>query len=301
MPLAKPLEPAKKLGNSRAERLVAADLLVSLEMTRSLLYGQREHHSLERVLERFVGGFANLSLRHDLWLGPLLDIAEVKEARTAERGLHFGRGPRRARECSGAGHGASVGECPAEGAKKLPGAGGRNTSYGARIVEVSMHSCEICSARVAELRRGRCWGCYHRWVESRPVGMGAACCMCAERRRDHLRSVELLGAWVAICHGCAALSMRLDPLPQSLSEIRSALSRERRDRERRWGKKDDRVFRRNRRGRERRHERSVEGALVEDDMILEIGELSGESGGDGESRELTRIHHEPLPGASKNF
>jgi hypothetical protein len=32
----------------------------------------------------------------------------------------------------------------------------------------------VAEAGVTELRRGRCWGCYMRWAESRPVGRGAA-------------------------------------------------------------------------------------------------------------------------------
>ena len=28
--------------------------------------------------------------------------------------------------------------------------------------------CGVCGAAVSELRRGRCWGCYTRWAESRP-------------------------------------------------------------------------------------------------------------------------------------
>src|SRR5437868_3971187 len=52
-------------------------------------------------------------------------------------------------------------------------------------------ACGVCGARVTELRRGRCWGCYTRWGESRPVGKGAACAICHERRRSELRLMEL--------------------------------------------------------------------------------------------------------------
>ena len=32
--------------------------------------------------------------------------------------------------------------------------------------------CNVCGAAVTELRRGRCWGCYTRWVEIAPGGAG---------------------------------------------------------------------------------------------------------------------------------
>ena len=135
------------------------------------------------------------------------------------------------------------------------------------------HSCEVCSAKVSELRRGRCWGCYHKWSETRPVGLGALCCMCGDRRHRLLKSVELLGAWVPICHNCSALASALQPLPQSISAIREALTRDRRNKERRWGKRDSRVFRYNRRGDERRLPRECGEFGIDDDMIVEISEL----------------------------
>src|SRR4051812_6471657 len=63
-----------------------------------------------------------------------------------------------------------------------------------------MKQCEVCSARVGELRRGRCWGCYLRWSEARPVGAGAACVLCNERRHDHLRITEILERSHPMCH-----------------------------------------------------------------------------------------------------
>ena len=74
---------------------------------------------------------------------------------------------------------------------------------------VMSNCCDVCGAKVGELRRGRCWGCYSKWADGRAVGMGAACCMCNDRRREHLRSVELLSAWVPICHNCCARAMTL--------------------------------------------------------------------------------------------
>ncbi len=84
--------------------------------------------------------------------------------------------------------------------------------------------------------------------------------------------MELLGAWVPICHNCSALAATLQPMPQSMAEIRTCLSRDRRADDRRWGKRDSRVFRYNRRGDDRRLPREAESG-VEEDMIVEISEL----------------------------
>jgi len=118
--------------------------------------------------------------------------------------------------------------------------------------DAAKSSCETCGAKVAELRRGRCWGCYLRWTEARPVGFGASCAVCFEKRRDNLRSVELMGRWLPMCHNCASKSARLEPMPPTLDGIRQRLERDRRGRERRWGKPDTRVFKRDRRGEDRR-------------------------------------------------
>jgi hypothetical protein len=96
-------------------------------------------------------------------------------------------------------------------------------------------SCSVCGARVVDLRRGRCFGCYSRWTESRPVGLGAACAVCNDRRRDNLRQVELLGAWVPMCGNCTVRTMRLDPMPRTVDGIRHELARERRRGDRRSG------------------------------------------------------------------
>ncbi len=166
-------------------------------------------------------------------------------------------------------------------------------------------NCEVCKAKVSELRRGRCWGCYNRWVDARPVGVGARCCVCSERRRDHLRSVELLGAWIPMCYTCSGRAMQLDPLPQSLAGIRRELSRDRRDDDRRFGKRDTRVFQYDRRGRDRREGRSPaeDWMIIDDDMILEIEEILEDGGGRraetsdpaGDfTSDLTRIRELPL-------
>jgi hypothetical protein len=119
-------------------------------------------------------------------------------------------------------------------------------------VERATLPCGVCGAAVTELRRGRCWGCYTRWAESRPVGRGASCTVCGEKRRAQLKLVELQGRTLPFCHGCAAQVMRLPELPATVEELRQALRRDRRDDDRRGGKIDHRIFPRERRVGERR-------------------------------------------------
>lgn len=151
-----------------------------------------------------------------------------------------------------------------------------------------METCELCNARVHELRRGRCWGCYARWVEARPVGLGARCVTCHEKRRRFLKSVELFGSWQPMCFNCAGQVAMLDPMPRTIAALREAVSRERRRRDRRIGKPDTRVFRYERRVGERRSGRE-ELPSVDDDMIIEvtIEEPVLDTGDDFE--DLTRI------------
>ena len=156
--------------------------------------------------------------------------------------------------------------------------------------------CEVCNANVNELRRGRCWGCYNRWVDARPVGLGAQCCVCGERRRDLLRGIELLGSWMPMCYGCSGRAMILEPLPQTLAGIRNALIRDRRSRERRTGKKDTRVFQYDRRHDDRRMGRAEEDwGFIDDQMVLEIADARDVVAGPAldrvanEDEELTRI------------
>lgn len=132
------------------------------------------------------------------------------------------------------------------------------------------HECDVCGARVHELRRGRCWGCYARWVDARPVGLGARCVVCAERRRRMLRGVELHGAFYPMCFSCAGQAMLLDPLPPTLAAIKVALTRERRGGDRRVGRADTRVFQYERRIGQRRAGRGDDGDPIEDDMIVEM-------------------------------
>ncbi|HEU5059902.1 MAG TPA: hypothetical protein VFU21_25400 [Kofleriaceae bacterium] len=161
-----------------------------------------------------------------------------------------------------------------------------------------MDQCEICRARVRELRRGRCWGCYSRWVEARPVGLGAVCRICGERRRSYLKSIELLGAWAPVCHACAGRIGSLEGLPRSVAGIRALLGRERRSAVRRVGRPDGRAFPYERRGLERRaDEIHIEidtgdaRQAIEDDMVVEIAELAHE----------LEVLAEELPGADLTF
>jgi len=119
-------------------------------------------------------------------------------------------------------------------------------------IERATVECGVCAARVVELRRGRCWGCYTRWGESRPVGLGAACVICDERRRGELRLLELHGRSHPFCHSCAGRIARLESVPATLLAIRQLLTRERRETERRGGSEDARIFPRERRVGERR-------------------------------------------------
>ena len=172
-----------------------------------------------------------------------------------------------------------------------------------------MEKCEACGILASKLRRGRCWGCYSRYVEGRPIGFGASCRLCGERRRAHLKSIELLGAWVPVCHDCAARAARLKPMPPSLPELRDALRRDQRQLDRRAPRpeigrstgerrKGERRIRARLAGGARRppDSYSVQGTAQaeDDDMVLEIEELASEleslAEDLGEVAELTRIH-----------
>jgi len=140
-------------------------------------------------------------------------------------------------------------------------------------VERATLPCNVCGAAVSELRRGRCWGCYMRWAESRPVGRGAACVICAEKRRGQLKLVEIKRRSLPFCHGCAAQVMRLPELPATIEELRHALRRERRDADRRSGSKpDQRIFPRERRVGERRG--PGRDAFADTDPRIKLAELS---------------------------
>lgn len=106
-------------------------------------------------------------------------------------------------------------------------------------------------------------------MESRPVGLGARCVTCSEKRRRFLKTVELFGGWKPMCFNCHGVIGALDPMPETIALLKDAVSRERRKRDRRWGKPDGRVFVYERRVGERRSGRE-ELPPVDDDMIIEV-------------------------------
>jgi hypothetical protein len=171
------------------------------------------------------------------------------------------------------------------------------------VVDRATLACGVCGAQVSELRRGRCWHCYAQWAEQRPVGKGASCVICHERRRDNLRMMELHTRSLAVCHNCAARVVKLLPLPSSLDEIRALLARDRRQEDRRDGAPDGRIFPRERRVGDRRGGAPRPGRHADtdprmtlpdfDDLIIEIDE------GDIDIIEQTCVAvRPPVPGAS---
>jgi hypothetical protein len=84
-------------------------------------------------------------------------------------------------------------------------------------------ACEVCAATGTQLRRGRCPACYARWAETRPVGLGATCALCGERRRSCLKQVELGSTWTPLCGNCAVRAARVEPHAESLLALRLAL------------------------------------------------------------------------------
>jgi hypothetical protein len=93
---------------------------------------------------------------------------------------------------------------------------------------------------------------------------------CNEKRRRFLKTVELFGAWKPMCFNCHGVLGLLDPMPATISLLKEAISRERRKRDRRWGKPDTRVFVYERRVGERRDGREGDLPAVDDDMIIEV-------------------------------
>ena len=130
-------------------------------------------------------------------------------------------------------------------------------------------------------------------MESRPVGLGARCVTCHEKRRRFLKSVELWGNWKPMCFNCAGQLLGLDPMPATMSALREAVSRERRRKDRRVGKPDTRVYQYERRVGERRMGRE-ELPLVDDDMIIEITieveDGAPSPGGPDDTADVTKIH-----------
>ncbi len=120
------------------------------------------------------------------------------------------------------------------------------------VVERATIPCGCCGAKVTELRRGRCWACYTKWAEMRPVPKGATCAVCDERRRDNLRLVEVHSRSVTLCHICAARTMKMAKVPSSIDGLRRALLRDRRQLDRRGDGLERRIFPRERRVGDRR-------------------------------------------------
>jgi hypothetical protein len=157
--------------------------------------------------------------------------------------------------------------------------------------------CGVCGAEVQELRRGRCWDCYRQWAELRPVGRGASCAVCHERRREHLRLIEVHTRTLALCFLCAARTLRLEDVPPTLEGLRNRLRRERRGNERRGDTLDSRIFPRERRVGDRRDApRAARTGDTDpafrlpdfDDLVIEIDE------NDIEEMETTQVRQRPV-------
>ena len=93
----------------------------------------------------------------------------------------------------------------------------------------------------ATLRRGRCQYCYEKWVRARPVGAGAGCVSCGNRRREQLRHYEIGlrlnaagGRWTILCHNDAATADTFNPPPRSVDALCERLARDRRWKDRRY-------------------------------------------------------------------
>ena len=89
-----------------------------------------------------------------------------------------------------------------------------------------------------------------------------------------------------MCFNCEGQLAQLDPVPLTLEGLKIAVSRERRRRDRRYGKPDSRVFRYERRVGDRRTGRDSD-PMVDDDMIIEI--TVDDSAPNPEDRDITAI------------
>jgi hypothetical protein len=142
------------------------------------------------------------------------------------------------------------------------------------------------------LRRGRCITCYEAWVRARPVGQGANCAACNDRRRVHLRHYELGlrtnskdGRWVILCHNCAAAADSIKPPPRSIEGLKMRLQRDRR-----WAEWSDRRQEERTDGTDRRMVYDATHLAEEViEMIADYEEISPEDLAD--IGEVTGIHH----------
>jgi hypothetical protein len=83
--------------------------------------------------------------------------------------------------------------------------------------------------------------CYDAWVRARPIGAGAGCVSCGNRRREQLRHYEVGirlnaagGRWTILCHNDAATADTFDPPPRSVDALCERLARDRRWNDRRY-------------------------------------------------------------------
>lgn len=95
-----------------------------------------------------------------------------------------------------------------------------------------------------------------------------------------------------MCFNCHGQVGQMDPMPETLAQLRTAVSRERREVDRRIGKADSRVFRYERRVGERRLDRD-EFPQVDDDMIMEVSYTALEVDIGFDEEQLTGIHFLP--------
>jgi hypothetical protein len=166
-------------------------------------------------------------------------------------------------------------------------------------VERATIPCGSCGAMVTELRRGRCWGCYSKWAEMRPVPRGGVCLVCQERRRENLRMAELHRRSVVLCHICAARTLKLAKVPSSIDGLRKILLRDRRQDDRRGDGLERRIFPRERRVGDRRgpprsctnHDTNPSFVMPDfEDIIIEIQDA------DIEEIEQTVVRERPRVG-----
>ena len=131
--------------------------------------------------------------------------------------------------------------------------------------------CGGCGQGATHMRRGLCSACYARWVRARPVGLGASCAACADRRIDHLRHYELRGLWVVLCHNCCARGERVAPAARSLDALLLALRRERRvSGERRTAAEDYWYGVAERRRRQLEGRRATDRAIDASELVIEM-------------------------------
>jgi hypothetical protein len=140
--------------------------------------------------------------------------------------------------------------------------------------------------------------CYEAWVKARPVGAGATCAGCDDRRLVHLRYWELGvrtnapgGRWLVLCHNCVAAAEKMEPPARSLEGLKMRLGRDRRWGDRRAASVGRPSYREPEL--ERRHGERRRGALPYlDELVLEM-EAEYEEVSDDQiesTEEITSIH-----------